>query len=414
MELDRLSPASGGLGHDIPARGLSEVLRAWSGAGELWEALAAVDSTISRRRWSARDIERRAHRVLFPTLTSDLQALPTSVQEWIEALPAESIRFREIDGRPLPNTSWTETRLRGWPPTRFVGHVRARVADTLLVTCTKWTLDRLKTIYRDAIRVEPGLGKLVPDQMSALMAALSEEPLVSAESIRPSHTDVEALSREGWPWSVVANLSDRLREITDVSLFELAQQVVVPTPELRWRLFHLGVLGELLIAIKEAGGRIISMRPLSATAARPSYVIRDATGHTWDLWFEAAGIWNYYGVQSPYIGVTSGVIGENRPLGADILLIRKGKAALIVECKYSLNPVVVARAGYYQAVCYATEIHSRLAPEVSSVVVGPGKVVPSPTRVELNVGAIAVGSPSYLSEVVCSFLDEQKACRVSG
>ncbi len=57
----------------IPEAGLDEVLRAWSGQGQLWEALGViVDDDLVEVSWSAKDVRRRAHRVLFAELADVL------------------------------------------------------------------------------------------------------------------------------------------------------------------------------------------------------------------------------------------------------------------------------------------------------------------------------------------------------
>ena len=61
-------PTIAGLGPPIPQAGLDTVLRAWSGQGQLWEGLSAVAGELAERDWKAKDIRRRANRVLLSLL----------------------------------------------------------------------------------------------------------------------------------------------------------------------------------------------------------------------------------------------------------------------------------------------------------------------------------------------------------
>ena len=54
----------------------------------------------------------------------------------------------------------------------------------------------------------------------------------------------------------------------------LIYQVLMPDDEIRWRLFHLAILGVLLIALRDAGCQITSLRPLSPKSSGPNYEVR--------------------------------------------------------------------------------------------------------------------------------------------
>src|SRR5438128_1235694 len=106
----------------IPEAGLHEVLGAWAGQGQLWEALLAVQDPLTERRWTTGDLRRRAHRILFERMRTNLALWPTRLLPWIEALPAESLRLRRDAEAPFPGVSWAETRRRfGWLPRMFHG-----------------------------------------------------------------------------------------------------------------------------------------------------------------------------------------------------------------------------------------------------------------------------------------------------
>lgn len=391
----------------IPEEGLSEVLRAWSGQGQLWEALAKVrDEASDEADWSAKDVRRRAHRILFADLTTALRQWPRRRRDWNEALPAESRRERMATPMPTSGTSWKETRILGWPPRTFVGHSRQRVADTLSITTLRWTLERLMRVWEDAKAIEPSVVAPVDGQMRVARELLLIEPISSTEAIEPTRSDLLAVRREGWPWNSVANVAEELRNASRGSLVELARRMVRPTDvELRWRLFHLGVLGTMLSALRFRGATVKSVRPLSAAATPgPSYLVRDEHGRQWELWFEAADLWRYYGLTSPYSRATAAVRGRDRTLSADLLLMRRGERGLVVECKYSGKSGEVARGGYAQAVTYAMELRTKLVEEAKAVVVGPEETMTGVSSTRTVVGEVGVAPPSRLDEVLDDFL----------
>jgi len=243
-------------------------------------------------------------------------------------------------------------------------------------------------ITADAFALEPSLAVTVERELEAVSAVLEQEPLRSALAVEPAKNDIAALRHEGRPWTAVAHLATRLRALDHASLGELSNIALMPDEELRWRLFHLAVLGELLALLRELGASIRWLRPLSSSSVGgPTYEIV-VNGVSWDLWFEAGGSWRYYGKTAPYIEVASAVPGAGRSLGSDLMIIRPGSTALIIECKYSVNPSVVGRAGYEQTLSYVTEAATALAADVTGVVVGAGRTVRSLALALTNSGRI--------------------------
>ena len=86
------------------------------------------------------------------------------------------------------------------------------------------------------------------------------------------------------------------------------------------------------------------------------------------------------------------------------MLVVLDEKALLVECKYSLNAQTVARDGYEQAVTYAAEVATVLAPQVLSIVVGPDEVVEASHRATLSLGKVGIVSPSDVDDIVGEFL----------
>ncbi|MER5610752.1 hypothetical protein [Streptomyces sp. NPDC002215] len=181
----------------------------------------------------------------------------------------------------------------------------------------------------------------------------------------------------------------------------------MPDDEIRWRLFHLATLGVLLSALHEAGCQITSLRPLSPKSGGPNYKVLSPRGELHLLWFEASGVWSYFGKPSPFIEATSGISQARRSNGADLLLLMPDRRALILECKYSWNQDVVARDGYYQAMAYGAEVRSRLADVVVAAAVGPESVVSVSSFTNLSIGRVGTVPPSGLTSLVNEFLNDQ-------
>ncbi|MBF9519558.1 hypothetical protein [Mycobacteroides chelonae] len=383
----------------LPRRGLDELLRGWTSDGQVYEALGAVSGDGTDVEWSARDIERRAARVLLEKLETDLLRLPADGAVWMEHLPVTTTASREVSARPLRPTDWAATARRyGWPPTAFVGHPRSRVRDETTLRVLAWTARRLDAILRDVRPVAKLLAGRVEPQAAAMVDVVNRE-LADFETSRPDRLDIRSLASSGTPWSSLAAVADALvRAETDLEF--LAYEIIEPLPELEWRLFHLSVLGEILSTLRELGGRMKWTAPLSASeSSGPQFQV--ALGqHTWDLWFEASAAPRRYGIASPYRAATSGVSTVQKAIGADILLCLPGERAMMFECKWSVDGAYVGRDGYHQASSYLVEARAGIAADAWSYVIGPEEVVPAQSQTELNwPGGVAVVGAGNISHV---------------
>lgn len=388
----------------IPQDGLQEVLSHWVGRGTIWNVLAVSKADEGDRQWNARDLRARANRILFEKIKPHLSQWPTRTSDWVELLPALKQQDRVTRTTPFSGVSWKSTLERfGWPPRAFVGRESTRVADMLLVTAMRWALLQLMDVHRDAVRLFPDIDVDVRRQVTAARQLLDRDPVESAEPIMPQRPELLAIRREGAPWGAVATVMDCFRDL-DHSLDSLVSQLLLPDDEIRWRLFHLAVLGQLLIALRRENCQVKSVRSLGGSSKGPSYAVIDRDGWHWDLWFEASGIWTHFGVASPYAQATRQIGAVKRPLGADLLLVRRGYRALIMECKYSGNEDVVGRNGYLQATTYAAEMRSLLAPDVVSLTVGPEGVMRGLSLVNSVAGTIGSMPPSMIQQVVHDFL----------
>jgi len=394
--MDQGTTSFSGVDPEIPSEGIIEATRSWSGRGELWASLATIDDSTINQDWDERDIEKRAHRVLFERLKPVLQKMPERSRDWIHALPAESKKQKRATPSPSANTDWRRTRFEGWPPRSFVTINRRRSANTLLVTALRWSLEQLKAIHNDAKSVVSKIDLEVEKELDALNSLVSFRNVQDADPIAPSQSDIRSLESEGYPWIHLARLASRIRRLDEDKTANLISHLILPSDDLKWRVFHLSVLGKLIIKLKDFFD-VTSLRPIS-TSLGPSYKVSTVSSGKWDLWFEASGIWKYYDVESPYKNATKNAPFSSRPIGRDIMLVRPFSKAIIFECKYSKDVSVVLRGGYQQVLSYAVEAFDALVDKVSSAVVGPTGVVGSATGIQTSVGEVFMLNPDNVGD----------------
>lgn len=383
-------------GPALPWPGVLAALASYSSKGQLFTTLghmAGVDDN-----WSARDVKRRARRILLGQLLPVIHRWPTSPSVWLDALPAQTFREKLTSPTPIGRINWPATRLHGWPPGQFVITHNSRQADEVLTTTLAWTLRRLLAVRRDATALLPGLDAPIQTQLAAAQKVLDTAPINTAKSVRPGRPELASVRSMGRPWVALARAAELLA-VEDSSVDELARRLLLPDDDLRWRLFHLGCLGIILNALTGRGYSITSLRPIGIGTG-PSYRVTDKNGIGWDLWFEAGGIWNYYKIPSPYVSATAGLPGAGQPLGADIALIRRGVQAIVVECKYSADPTYVGRDGYIQALTYLAEIRTGIAAHGSAIVIGPESVVRTASTADTCIGQVSITPPSGVSALL--------------
>ena len=387
----------------LPRRGLDELLRGWTSDGQVYEALSAVSDGAVDVKWSARDIKRRAARVLLEQVEPDLQRLPSETAAWLKYLPVTTTALREVSGRLLKPTNWAATARRyGWPPTAFVGHPRSRVTDETTLRVLAWTAHKLYEIHRDVLPVAKLLAGRVEPYVAAA-ADVVDQVLHDVVINRPDRLDIRSLESSGTPWSTVAAVAAVLMR-AEADLNFLAYQIIEPLPDLTWRLFHLSVLGEVLSTLRDLGGRVLWTAPLSASEASGPQFNITVGQDIWDLWFEASGAARRYGIESPYRAATAGVETSQRHIGADVMLCLRGKRALMFECKWSDDGTYIGRDGYHQASSYLVEARAGVSNDVWSYVIGPQEVVPTRTEARLNWpggnAVVGVGNIAHIDQLV--------------
>lgn len=394
----------------IPPDGLREVLSGWSGRG-LLSVIAALPPSgeLLDRDWRAADVVSRARRTLLSYLSESRDGndglicrLPAGLQNWLDVIPAAALRHRRVDTAPFRGVDWVTTRrLHGWPPSAFSGRVRHRVSDDALLAPAVWVLDRLSGLTEHLATMPPDLYRSIAPRLRAVGELLEHETVRQVmPGQRPNSENFAMLKNEGAPWSTVAEIGRQLSAVEDDPL-AMATLVLFPDEAIAWRLFHLACFGEVLLALRQAGYKVVSRRPLSGDSAGPAYEA-GAGSRTIDVWFEAAGAWKYYDIPSPY---RAAVPCDGKPLGADILLrSRDGTKALVIECKYYLNnPQLIPRNGYMQALAYAAEATGRLATRAGAIAVGPTRLVPWSGSTSTSVGTVYVTSHCHLRSLVAEF-----------
>ncbi|MEV6829215.1 hypothetical protein [Amycolatopsis sp. NPDC051102] len=374
----------------IPWEGVRELFHSWSGKGDLFAGLAAVLRNDEFSRWTKRDVERRAHRVLFENCCESLQRMPVRVRDWLAIIPVHSQVSRVASPAPQGRIDWAATRRTGWPPREFVGRTRQRTSDEALLSALRWTVERMLLVYRDASFKDLRRKKPLVDEQLRVLDQLVERPeLQQVAAVLPDSAVIKDVRRAGPKWRVVADLADLLRKEDGPDLIALAKAQIMPDEELASALFHLGVFGLVLTSLKAEGHRPVSLRPLYGGASGAAYELESA-GQTWHLWFEAGGLWAKYGQVEPYVEATRGLQRPGQTKSPDIMLINEGsRRALIIECKYSKDYGYIRR-GYSQALTYLTEARTTMIDVGAAFVVAPSEVVTT-----ISTGRTVMGPVSF-------------------
>lgn len=389
-------------GPPIPVAGLQEALASFSGLGQLYSAVAELASP--EHDWSASAVAGRANRVLMAHLIPLIQRLPDSWVAWIDALPAQSERRREVTAAPSGRVNWARTRQRGWPPSSFHTVIRQRTPDNILTSVFGWVAGELFDIQKDATRVATDVDISVRPELSAIRQAW-ESLHSNGDFGAPDREDLAALRASGRPWIALADVAQMIIfKRADVA--QVARELLLPAPELRGALFHLGCLGEVLVALRRGDWTLTNVRPIGIGTGPIFRARKDL--RILEVWYETAAAYRYYKSRSPYADALTQLRANGRPIGADIGLFEGNRRALLLECKYSAKPEYVLRNGYEQTVAYMTECSTALALDVEGVVIGPHGVVNGFAEVDTSVGSVSMLAASGLEERVARWASEHQ------
>ena len=397
---------------NIPREGLKEITAVWTGDGKMIELVSAVAEPDALIAWTPDEVRSRVRRVLFGLLEPHVAQWPESLRHWEQCLPTATATERMVLSTPQSRVDWiSSVRKHGWPPRRYVVQARHRVVGGVAMSTLAW----LSAELSDALdRLDPRDAPLLIDRIAPptrLLRTVIERFAHDIEPAQPSHAELRSLEASGPPWRAIAQAARlTVRATTDPEF--LAFELLEPDAELQWRLFHVSAFGFAIAGLRSAQCSMRWNMPLRGLRSGPQLSAVQPDGRSWDLWFESAGARSHYELgRSTYASAVAGVPDTGGAIGSDVLLIRPGERALLLECKWSADASYVGRDGYHQVSSYVLDTLNGLAPQVWGFVVGPEEVVPT-TSFGLEAGRsmrIILGSThaSEVSALVRRFLADE-------
>jgi hypothetical protein len=236
---------------------------------------------------------------------------------------------------------------------------------------------------------------------------MSEHPALDGLGSNPlAGDDLKALQGSGHPWRDLEAVASSIIALEAQGLEHLALELLAPDPEMSGKLFHLGVCGEMVYGLQQLGCVVDSVRPIGGgqTGDRPAFRTVHA-GVEWELSFESAGIWRRANLRQPYLDAVSALRGTSQTLSTDLLLIdRRGRRALMLECKDSYDATYVGRGGYHQATTYLIEAQGRISDETVSLIIGHAGAVHGMSLTRLGGGLVGLAEADVVAEIVRSFV----------
>lgn len=396
----------------FPRRGLKEITSVWTGDGKLMELVSAVTEPNELIAWTPDEVRSRARRVLFGLLEPCIAQWPTSLRHWEQRLPTATSTERLLSSTLQSRIDWISTaRDHGWPPRRYVVRARRRVVGGVAIEILTWLSAELSHALA---RLDPQDSPLLIDRIApqvCLLREVVERFAHDIEPVQPSDVELRSLEFAGPPWRAVAQAAHLvLRAARDPEF--LAFELLEPDVELQWRLFHVSAFGYAIGGLRSAQCSLRWNMPLRGLRTGPQLSATQPNGQSWDLWFESAGARSHYDLgPSTYASALAGIPDTGGTIGPDVLLIRPGESALVLECKWSADASYVGRDGYHQVSSYVLDTLNGLAPQVWGFVVGPEEVVPTTSigweaRRSMNIVLGSTNAPE-LPSLVRSFLDDE-------
>jgi len=279
--------------------------------------------------------------------------------------------------------------------------------DTTPLAVLTWVAHGLADAMVDVAALSPELQTRLGAPVSAPLETTSQIDDGDAER-PPDRSELLALGHSGFPWRTIAKIA-RLISRAERDPEFLAFSLLEPDPDLASRLFHVSILGYVVAALRVNRCRIAWKSPLGASGDGPQVEVKSSEGRQWDIWFDSGKSRAHYAApRSAYAAAVTSIAGTGHTMRPDLLLIDFPKRALIIECKWSMEPSYVGRDGYHQASSYALDALNGLADEVWSFIVGPQEIIPATNIAteQLESTGVVLGSVSApsLHSVITGFL----------
>jgi hypothetical protein len=276
----------------------------------------------------------------------------------------------------------------------------------VLANALAWGAEKAHALLDAAPSTLTVLEQEAVDRLKVL-GRMSEHPaLVGVEPQPLAGDDLRALHGSGHPWRDLEAVASSIIAVEEQGLDHLALELLAPDEEMGGKLFHLGVCGEMVYGLQQLGCSVDSVRPIGGgqSSDRPAFRAVHA-GVEWELYFESSGVWRRYNLRQPYLDAVEALRGTSQALSADLMLIdRRGRRALMLECKDSYDPTYVGRGGYHQATTYLVEAQGRLSDTTVSLTVGHSGVVRGVSIEPLAGGFVGLAEAGLVAEIVSRFV----------
>lgn len=392
----------------MPLAGIAALSRHWLGAGSLYE-LIGVEDWLVERRWPDALVRARAAVAWLAWFERDVTPfLPRHAAAWLEQLEQEIHRRRGVADVPSAYTDWASTvgEFGRFPSAAYVERIPRGSFDTPFTRTIRWLCEAYQACIALVARELHRSASLPSGGERALQAAFSLPEVRSARrEPKPRLDDVAKLRRAGGLQGLVGtaaadlallwvgNTSERSRVLLETGLLPL---------EMQSTLFELGVLGTTALAVGALGAqrpRWESHSPIGSAAQGAPCLAAKIGGSSVSIYFQTVPS-DGRPSESAYRTLTYELGGGW--LRPDIWLrIDKdsSRRELILECKYSADPLYVA-SGVPQVFAYSVEFGVSANSRVYAVV-GPDGVVPQLRAFGLDFRVLPVEAlPGLVREMV--------------
>lgn len=290
---------------------------------------------------------------------------------------------------------------------RYVTRHRERHRDSLLHRVVAWAVYVLVTIRNDVAYL--GLPAELPRAVATLIS-LTERVRTPATVTRH---EIDAVRRMGPPWNDFAEI---VRQLIDLLEDPERYAYELIAPDQAWRLFHLGVYGELLCALLDQHWKVTAHAPLRDYGKTPAHRAQHQDGRTAELWFEADGVWHAYQATPPqpliHTKATAAVHLHTRLLRPDCVIMIHDAAGnlndvVVIEAKFG-DAGYLAHSGFTEALQYGIELRALTNQPTLSLAVGPASVITgtSTATVTTDGAPVRVGAcePAAIAPLIAPLL----------